>query len=73
MDSIGLVVFRCTQCSAGKSKKASRASASLVTFSTAFGHLASYSVLNLSMAFYGMLAVFCVTDLCERCSCRRLS
>ena len=41
VDSMGFVVFRWTQCSAGKSKNASNASASLMTFSTALGHLAS--------------------------------
>ena len=41
VDSMGLVVFRWTQCSAGKSKKASSSSRSLTIFSVALGHLAS--------------------------------
>src|SRR5829696_894068 len=39
VDSIGLLVFKCTQCSAGKSKKHSSASASSLTLATALGHL----------------------------------
>jgi hypothetical protein len=40
MDSIGLVVYRCSQCSAGKSQKASSWSRSLAWHSVAFGGLA---------------------------------
>ncbi len=40
VDSIGLEVFRCTQCSAGKSKNASSWSASSVILATALGYLA---------------------------------
>ena len=40
VDSIGLVVRRCTQCSPGKAKKASKASRSFTSFSVAFGYLA---------------------------------
>jgi hypothetical protein len=39
VDSIGLLVFRCSQCSAGKSKKHSSSSASSVILATALGHL----------------------------------
>jgi hypothetical protein len=39
VDSIGLLVFRCPQCSAGKSKKHSSSSASSTTLATALGHL----------------------------------
>src|SRR4029450_329282 len=39
VDSIGLLVFRCSQCSAGKSKKHSSSSASSVILVTALGHL----------------------------------
>jgi hypothetical protein len=41
VDSIGLDVFRCTQCLAGKSKKASSCSWSPMTFATAFGYAVS--------------------------------
>jgi hypothetical protein len=39
VDSTGLVVFRWSQCSAGKSKKHSSSSASSVILATALGHL----------------------------------
>ena len=39
VDSIGLLVRRCTQCSAGKSKKASSSSASSVILAAALGNL----------------------------------
>src|SRR5215207_1851051 len=39
VDSIGLLVLRCSQCSAGKSKKVSSSSASSVILATALGHL----------------------------------
>jgi hypothetical protein len=40
VDSMGFVVRRCSQCSAGKSKNASSASWSSTTLATALGHLA---------------------------------
>src|SRR5918995_5699363 len=40
VDSMGLVVRRCSQCSAGSSKKVSKASRSSVILATALGHLA---------------------------------
>src|SRR5262249_41205773 len=45
-DSITLDVRRCFQCSAGKSKKVSSASASFSSVVTAFGYLAPYSAAN---------------------------
>src|SRR5712672_265334 len=48
--SIGFDVRRWSQCSAGKSKKAIRASRSLVKQATAFSYLAPYFLANTSMA-----------------------
>ena len=48
--SIGFVVRRCRQCSAGKSKNAVSASQSLSSFATAFGYFASNSPRNRSSA-----------------------
>src|SRR4029077_7042201 len=45
-DSITLLVRRCFQCSAGKSKKVSNTSASFSRVSTAFGYFGPYSVAN---------------------------
>ena len=39
VDSIGLLVLRCTQCSAGKSKKHNSSSASSTILAAALGHL----------------------------------
>lgn len=50
LDSIGLVVRRCRQYSAGKSKNAVSASQSFSSFASAFGHLASNSVRKRSSA-----------------------
>ncbi len=46
VDSIGLVVRRWTQCSAGNSKNASSTSRSSVIFAAALGHLTPYSAAN---------------------------
>src|SRR3974390_1706161 len=48
--SIGIDVRRWSQCSAGKSKKASMASRSLVRQATAFSYLAAYLSANTSIA-----------------------
>jgi hypothetical protein len=48
--SIGFDVRRWSQCSAGKSKKASKASRSLVRQATAFSYLAPYFSANTSIA-----------------------
>src|ERR1017187_1358041 len=46
VDSIGFEVFKCTQCSAGKSKKHSSGPRSSRSFSAAFGHFAWNSLSN---------------------------
>src|SRR5918994_849142 len=49
LDSMGLLVRRCFQCSAGKSKKVSKASLSLMRQSTAFSYLGENSATKASM------------------------
>src|SRR6266852_5743479 len=56
--SIGFDVRRWSQCSAGKSKKASRASRSLVRQVTAFSYLAPYLSANMSMAASAAIDMF---------------
>src|SRR5213078_1574802 len=50
VDSIGLVVLRWIQCSAGKSKKAKSASGLSVILATALGHLAPNASANAVVA-----------------------
>ena len=65
-DSITLLVRRCVQCSAGKSKNVSSAAASFSRVVTGFGHFGPYSPANCCTASRACLAGLGVRHLVER-------